>query len=128
MNCTRVVNSGSNTFLLRVDNSDNGDIQGVVDSVSIPAPIKFNSFSNLVFQLEEALDQAESMPANQTLEIRKTAEDFTPNVELEVLFRQNHSWQGKVSLLEKKKEAAFRSVLELLILFCTEYESEPAYG
>ena len=36
--------------------------------------------------------------------------------ELKVLFRQNSSWQGTLSWLEKKQEKSFRSVLELILL------------
>jgi hypothetical protein len=33
-----------------------------------------------------------------------------------ILFRQNASWQGTICWLDRKTEAQFRSVLELLIL------------
>lgn len=36
--------------------------------------------------------------------------------EIKILFRQNASWQGCVTWLEKGKEERFRSVLELAIL------------
>ena len=35
--------------------------------------------------------------------------------EIEILFRQNYSWQGKLRYLRTGQEAVFRSVLELLI-------------
>ena len=33
-----------------------------------------------------------------------------------VLFRQNATWQGSVTWMEKNQEESFRSVLELLLL------------
>ena len=35
---------------------------------------------------------------------------------LEILFRQNSSWQGRVTWLENKTEATFRSLLELILI------------
>lgn len=35
---------------------------------------------------------------------------------IRILFRQNVSWQGSVSWLEKRQEQSFRSVLELILL------------
>ena len=39
--------------------------------------------------------------------------------ELEILFRQNYSWQGRLRWPKGQREASFRSVLELLILMET---------
>lgn len=123
MNSTRLVPSGSNTFLIRIDDTSHGDIQGVVDGAALKNPLEFSSFMNLVFQLEDVLDNYDVFSLAEGLNIHKVADDFEPNIELEVLFRQNHSWQGKIRLLDQNKEATFRSVLELLIFFCTIYES-----
>lgn len=123
MNSTRLVPSGSNTFLIRIDDTSHGDIKGVVDGAALKNPLEFSSFMNLVFQLEDVLDHYDVFSLAEGLNIHKVADDFEPNIELEVLFRQNHSWQGKIRLLDQNKEATFRSVLELLIFFCTIYES-----
>lgn len=122
MNATRFVPSGSNTFLIRIDDTSNGDIKGVVDGAALKSPLEFTSFMNLVFRLEDLLDQYETFSLTEGLNVHKVAENFEPDIELEVLFRQNHSWQGKIRLLDQKKEATFRSVLELLIFFYTIYE------
>lgn len=123
MNSTRLVPSGSSTFLIRIDDTSNGDIKGVVDGAALRSPLKFTSFMNLIFMLEDVLDQYDAFSLTEGLNVHKVAENFEPDIELEVLFRQNHSWQGKVRLLEQKKEAVFRSVLELLIFFYTVYET-----
>ena len=39
----------------------------------------------------------------------------TADFEIEIFFRQNYSWQGKLHCLRTGHEAVFRSVLELLI-------------
>ena len=36
--------------------------------------------------------------------------------ELDILFRQNYSWQGRLKWPEAGKEAVFHSVLELIFL------------
>lgn len=122
MNNTRLVPSGSNSFLIRIDDTSHGDIKGVVDGASLKNPLEFSSFMNLVFKLENILDEQDDFFMTEELNVFKVPDDFEPDLELEVLFRQNHSWQGKIRLLEQKKEATFRSVLELLIFFCTVYE------
>ena len=43
-------------------------------------------------------------------------------LELEILFRQNYSWQGRLRLPKIGKEAVFRSVLELLLIIETYFE------
>ena len=45
-----------------------------------------------------------------------------PTFELEILFRQNYSWQGRLRLPKIGKEAVFRSVLELLLIIETFFE------
>ena len=51
-------------------------------------------------------------------------EGFTKEaLELEILFRQNYSWQGRLRLPKIGKEAVFRSVLELLLIIETYFES-----
>ena len=50
-----------------------------------------------------------------------TAADFTDKFpiatfELEIIFRQNASWQGNIIYAEKNLTSSFRSVLELLTL------------
>ncbi|MBQ2924298.1 MAG: hypothetical protein IJE57_01870 [Anaerotignum sp.] len=50
-----------------------------------------------------------------------TTADFTDKLpvatfELEIIFRQNASWQGNIVYAEKGLSSSFRSVLELLSL------------
>ncbi|MBQ6876068.1 MAG: hypothetical protein IJN46_07520 [Lachnospiraceae bacterium] len=44
---------------------------------------------------------------------------------VQILFRQNASWQGSVLWVERKIEESFRSVLELLLLIDNALSSTP---
>jgi len=66
-------------------------------------------FPRLILLLEERLDTGGAPKASPI----KCTE--TPTFELDILFRQNYSWQGRLRWTKGGKEAAFRSVLELLI-------------
>lgn len=90
---------------------------------------RFYSLSQLILKLEMLFDKTE-FPQSFTnkrgfgvshQESSIGLPDTRPKVgqlatfSIRVLFRQNASWQGSVTWLEKKSEVAFRSVLELII-------------
>lgn len=76
---------------------------------TFPEETLFRSLSRLILLLEEQLDTGGAPKASPI----KCTE--TPTFELDILFRQNYSWQGRLRWTKGGKEAAFRSVLELLI-------------
>ena len=69
----------------------------------------FTSLSRMVLLIEEWLDTADSA------QMPKPGATLSADFEIEILFRQNYSWQGKLRYLRTGQEAVFRSVLELLI-------------
>lgn len=87
----------------------NNVIRGRVSSGTFPEETLFRSLSRLILLLEEQLDTGGAPKASPI----KCTE--TPTFELDILFRQNYSWQGRLRWTKGGKEAAFRSVLELLI-------------
>lgn len=104
---------GSDTFLVRIDSLEDGSMKGALDSVSIAAPLDFNSLTNLIITIDTLLDQQEESPQSSIRQIDPT---FVPTIELEVFFRHNHTWQGRVRWDSGQKQATFKSVLELLII------------
>lgn len=85
---------------------EGGGISGTVTGGG-PEPVSFSSLSRMVLVLEERMDlwqDASALGAG------------TPDVELDVFFRQNYSWQGRFRLAGEQRFTAFHSVLELLIL------------
>lgn len=108
-----IATPGTETFLVRVDSIDNGNMTGVFDSVSMKGPSSFKSLSNLIIMVDNLLDQQEEALSPT---IRQIDTAFVPTLELDVLFRQNHSWQGVVRWDSGQKHATFKSVLELLVI------------
>lgn len=102
---------GGALFQIFLDKKENGALSGGFTGKGVPERIPFSSLSRMVIMMEERMDLAQTLP--QTLP-GTCAEN--PDVELEVLFRQNYSWQGRFRRQGEGKYTPFRSVMELLIL------------
>lgn len=105
---------GTDTFLVSIESFEDGAMRGVLDSVGMKAPVRFNSLPSLIIMIDNLLDQQEE--SLQPI-IRQIDPSFVPTIELEVLFRHNHSWQGRIRWDSGQKQATFKSVLELLFIF-----------
>ena len=102
---------GRNAFYLTVGNCIGDTICGRVQSIAPVRKAEFSSLSRLVVLLEEWMDLAGgSDPPAKPVPMLEPA-DF----ELNIFFRQNYSWQGRLHCIKDGTEAVFRSVLELLI-------------
>lgn len=119
------------TTMICVDSYDNGVPVGRLYHPARKEGIAFQSLSHMLLRYQELLDemqfpQAFTMirafsgtggesgegPAPQNMERRGKIATFA----VRILFRQNSSWQGSVTWLEKNQEESFRSVLELILL------------
>lgn len=109
-----IATPGTDTFLIAIDSVEDGSMKGWFDSVGMTAPLSFNSLSSLIIMIDNILDQQEE--ALQPV-IRQIDPSFVPTIELEILFRHNHSWQGRARWDGGLKQATFKSVLELLVIF-----------
>lgn len=106
----RTMPSSVNVFQVTVRRgSADGSLQGCVKSHSLGLQAQFSSLSRMVILIEEWLDFAVPVPPCKP--DAAEAADF----EIEILFRQNCSWQGVLHSLHTGQEAVFRSVLELLM-------------
>lgn len=92
--------------------------------------LSFSSLSQFLVRMEELLEERQEPQAYTVL--RRFSEFLEPNplahsgpcqrkgqlatFELDILFRQNTSWQGLLQWRETGREQSFRSVLELVIL------------
>lgn len=114
----RMVPAGSSQFYLLLtarDDQMTGKLYGPGAKTGLP----FTSLSRMVLQLEELMDTR-----GDAWEPWAPPEGFPKEaLELEILFRQNYSWQGRLRLPKICKEAVFRSVLELLLIIETYFES-----
>lgn len=111
---TRILPIGTNTFRIYIDRRDGEIIQGRLTGGGSNAVVEFTSISRMIILLDGLLDLEE-----RSSDLSPPELPGTPTYELEILFRQNSSWQGRLKLLKEGKEAAFRSVLELIFLLET---------
>ncbi len=105
----QMVPIGENRFQIVLDPSADGQISGTLISKSQERSASFTSLSRMIILIESWLDS----PSQGELLLQDTAGNI--DYEIEILFRHNYSWQGKLVDLNSHTEATFRSVLELLI-------------
>lgn len=110
---TRLKPIGVNMFRIWLQRMPDGRLCGRADGGTLNAAVEFSSLSRLILLLDTAMDTDPGLiPA-------KLPAGPEPTILLEVLFRQNYSWQGRITWLKEGKEATFRSVLELIVLLET---------
>ena len=104
---------GADAFLISIDSYEDGKMTGTLDSVIMSAPVSFSSLPSLIMLIDNILDQQ-----TESLQSILSPIDpaFEPSFELEVLFRQHHTWQGRIKWDAGQKQATFKSVLELLFI------------
>ena len=107
----RMTPIGANVFGIYLAPCDNGQVKGCISGGSIRKPIPFTSLSRMILLLDEQMDISNRGSPGVTAQ-----SPSAPSFEIEILFRQNYSWQGKVRWPAGRKEAAFRSVLELIMI------------
>ena len=96
---------------------------GTLYHPSLPQGEGFLSLSQLIFKIQQLLDSFPSSPSAAFSPSPPAVSPSDPPPEgkratflIRVLFQENASWQGSVLWLEGRREASFRSVLELVLL------------
>lgn len=136
-----------------MDEYNNGEMKGRIYSALSEEPIDFASAISLVKKINNIFDEGDYPQAtmrcrgfgrkpvqtasgeqdnNQVQDptksnvLRSNIRGRSATFRVQVRFRQNASWQGSLFWVEKSKEESFRSVLELLMLIDSAFESEAA--
>lgn len=110
---TRIKPIGANTFRIHLERNPDGGLCGSAEGGILAQEIEFSSISKMILLLDTAMDTESGRP------MAKPSAQREPTFILEVLFRQNCSWQGRLIWPREGKEASFRSVLELIVLIET---------
>ena len=90
----------------------------------------FQSLTQFLIKMEQMLDESQMPQSYTSKRTFPTVTQPLPTVrpsppirrgseatfEMQVIFRQNSSWQGVIVWLEEQLEQSFRSVLELILL------------
>ena len=118
------------TTFICVDSYEHGVLRGRFYNPYTRKGHTFESLTDFLLKTEQLMDEMELPKAFTTTRTfttptKKPSEEADSQGEpgkcatfaLRILFRQNASWQGSVTWVEKKQEQSFRSVLELIFLF-----------
>lgn len=121
--------------MIKVYSYDNKCMQGTVFNSFFEKELVFENVMQMIIMIERISDTM--LYPQRAMQLRQfhdcsvpedkfsfdftTTADFTgkfpiATFELEILFRQNASWQGNLIFAENNRTSAFRSVLELLTL------------
>jgi len=115
--------------LVCVDSYENGVLQGRLYT-AFQGMKTFDSLSQFLVKIENILEEnriPQSYTASRSFSaiLPQDNADAVPGeirqgsratFELQILFRQHSSWQGRILWRDKKVEQSFRSVLELVLL------------
>jgi hypothetical protein len=118
------------TSLLKITSYTDKELRGTLSNPYFEHEMRFENVIQLLMLVEELLDSlGYPQKAMESRSFRprgasclkepvsgEAPEPVLATLKLNVLFRQNASWQGRLVWLEQKSETQFRSVLELLML------------
>lgn len=121
---------GRSVMTLRVTSYENGCMKGRLSSPQAEGETEFNSTIDLLLQMQQCMDESNGPQRNEearrfpgsapapTQERPAGAGRIAPMAvfQVNIMFRQNATWQGSLLWADEDEEAHFRSVLELLIL------------
>jgi len=131
------------TTIIKVYSYKNKNIQGIISNPFFEQDMVFENMMQLITMVERISDSLvypqKAMQLRQFSETNQndskemftfqTSADFSnlkpiATFELEIIFRQNASWQGNIVYAEQNLTSSFRSVLELLTLMDSVLEKK----
>ena len=141
LNPSRFVPNEMKTSVLKIYSYDDKRVSGVLSNPYFEQSMYFDNIIQFVFLMDELQDSLNypqvgmeprsllfGSPSNSVqtnVADRQGLEDLQPiaSFKINVLFRQNASWQGTIVWLEQSSEAQFRSVLEFIMILDTVLSS-----
>ena len=108
----------SQEFVLQIDDYQGGAAKGRLYHRRCPAGEMFSGAADIILKIENILDIEEG-PAPEPCDLTappETGRGELATVRLEVLFRKNSTWQGKLVWQEQNVETGYRSVMELILI------------
>ena len=103
--------------LLAVTEYQDGVMNGILRHPRAKNPITIHSLSQVILILDSLLD-LEDCPDKPLPIVRQIPEEenVIASFQIQVLFREFYTWQGRLVWQERNQEASFRSELELMQL------------
>ncbi len=125
---------GSRVCIIKIFSYENRNPRGIIQNPNFEQDVPFDSLTQLIFSMDELFDeigtpQRTMAPrgfVKEAAEARETkpGEPVMATFRVDVMFRQNASWQGNLIWLDKKQESQFRSVLELIMIMDGALQAE----
>lgn len=93
-----------------------GVLEGYLQHPRLKKREKIHSLSQTVLLLNSLLDLEDGRgnPLPLVISERDDMREKLAVFSIQVLFRENYTWQGKLIWLDQKKETVFRSAMELI--------------
>lgn len=108
------------TYIVTVDSYDGRIPRGTIENAFLGEEYVFSGTIDFVARVESMMDSAAKAGGRRASESRPGPRRREPGgiaaFRLDILFRQNASWQGEITWLDKRKSTQFRSTLELILL------------
>lgn len=118
------------TSIIQICGYEERNFRGILQNAYYTEQQTFGNLTQLLFMLDQLQDtlcypqkgmetrrfKGEGVTLQEMTPLEGTAEKPLATFKLSILFRQNASWQGTVVWMEERREAPFRSVLELISL------------
>ena len=103
--------------LLVVTEYQDGVMNGILRHPRVEKPIPIRSLSQVILMMDSLLD-LEDCPGRPlpTVEPIPEEENVIALFQIQVLFREFYTWQGRLVWKDQNQEASFRSGLELMQL------------
>lgn len=132
------------TSVLKVVSYEQKNLVGWLENAYWKGPKRFTNLTQMLFLIDELMDaldypQRATAPRSLTPKVehhvgQEAEEEWKPehclaSFRINILFRQNASWQGSIQWLEQQSAGQFRSALELIQLLdsvLAEYDSGKA--
>lgn len=119
--------SGRNEVVVLVHDYQDRCPCGILNGPRLSAPVTFRGLTQLLMTMEDLMDQSnDPQRGEEPRSFQHSEQPLRPAgpvsnkplavFRINVLFRQNASWQGTLVWMDRKMDAQFRSVLELIRL------------
>lgn len=127
---------GSRVCIVKVYSYADRNPEGIIQNPNFEQDASFANLTQLLFSMESLFDEIGSPQrvmkprgfVAEQAEVRCAAEAPAcarplATFRIDIMFRQNASWQGNLVWLERKAEAQFRSALELITIMDSAFRA-----
>ena len=126
---TKFTPCGSRVCVVKISSYEDRNPRGVIQNPNFEQDVRFDNLTQLLLSMDELFDEIqnprramtprgfvkESAEAKDGGAAPPAGEKTIATFRIDVMFRQNASWQGNLVWMDEKQETQFRSALELVM-------------